>query len=75
MKHTTIKDIKLATQYKQKFYWLAGPFLKSMWDGSSNDPSFLAQKLLKTLCQVNSEIQESLRVLINKRLQQGISWA
>ena len=64
MKHTTIKEIKLATQYKQKSYQLTSSFLKLMWDGSSSYRSFLAQKLLKTHYQVRSEIQESLRLLV-----------
>ena len=64
IKHTSIKETKLSTQYKQKFYWLTGSFLKLVLDGSYNDPSLLAQKLLKPCCQEHSEIQESRTLLI-----------
>ena len=64
MKHTTIKEIKLATQKKQEFHQLKGSYLRSVWDGSSNDPSLLAQMLLKCCRRVNLEMQESVRLLI-----------
>ena len=53
----------LSTQYKQKFTGLTSSFLKLVMNGSDNDPSLLAQMLLKPHCQENSEIQESLRLV------------
>ena len=55
---------KVSTQYEQKFIRSTSSFLKQVLNGSDNDPSPLAQKLLKTHCQENSEIEESLRLLI-----------
>ena len=44
VKHTTIKQIKLPTQCKQKFFQLIGFLLHLLWNGSDNDPSLFAQR-------------------------------
>ena len=59
---------KVSTQYKEKFTRLTSSSLKLVLNGSDNDPSLLAQMLLKTHCQENSEIQESFRLLIEHTL-------
>ena len=53
-----------------KVYQLTSFFLKLVLNGSKNDHPPLAQKMLKPHCQENSEIQESLRLLIYTLLQQ-----
>ena len=70
------KDQCMQQSKKQAFnsiqtevYWvdmLICSFLKLVLDGFDNDPPLLAQMLLKTHCQENSEIQESLRLLIQQ---------
>ena len=61
--HTTIKK-QAFKSIQMKVYWVDKFFLKLALNGSDNDPSLLAQMLVKTFCQEDSEMQESLRLLI-----------